>query len=289
MAWDKTKCAEGILAPDFNDEVREQYVDLEAALTKEMNFATGGTASLQGILKRGSARMFAQAGAPATRIDGSAFASTDLGLIWIDTDNNKIYTLTAITPTWTLISSEIIATLLAAARTFAEAITFDKAAVLSKAPTLTEGIVANNSALQARDAAGTGNADMIKVDANDLPSLPDGAVLAAATEAADGDRTIADKKYVEDLDTADHPSYSGGESHTDGSGLITKMGAVNKSNGQGIAFATPFPGGIVSVQVSLETTDTTSSCNFKDPTANGFTVVHNDGGTGPIHWTAVGY
>lgn len=47
------------------------------------------------------------------------------------------------------------------------------------------------------DNAGTGTANLIKADANDLATLPDGAVLAAATASGDGDRTIADKGYVD--------------------------------------------------------------------------------------------
>lgn len=203
MAWDKTKCAEGILAPDFNDEVREQYVDLEAALTKEMNFSTGGTESLQGILKQGGARCFFQATAPATRVDGSAFASTDNGSLWGDSDNNKVYILTDYSgPTWTSIESVTIATLLAATRTFAEIITFTKAAVFSVSPTFTEGIVANNSYLQGRNEADDGNVDLIKsgrnvADDTDVAVLPDETRMA--TNAAPGEDTdIANKKYVDD-------------------------------------------------------------------------------------------
>ena len=197
MAWLKGEPVEGILAPDLNDVIRDNNDALEIALNKEMNFSTGGTASLQGILKQGSARMFSQASAPAIRVDGSAFASTDLGLIWIDTDNNKIYTLTATTPTWTLISTEIIATLLAAARTFAAAVTFDVAAILSKAPTLTEGIVANNSYLQGRNQADDGNVNLIKVGTNNLSTLPDGAEMASSAAPVE-DEAIANVKYVND-------------------------------------------------------------------------------------------
>ena len=67
MAWLKTEPVEGILAPNLNDVIRDNNTALETALNKEMNFATGGTASLQGILKQGSARPFFQDTAPATR------------------------------------------------------------------------------------------------------------------------------------------------------------------------------------------------------------------------------
>lgn len=56
-----------------------------------------------------------------------------------------------------------------------------------------------NSYLKGLNNAGDGEVDLIKADANDKACLSDGAVLAAATEAGDGDRTISDKKYVDDL------------------------------------------------------------------------------------------
>lgn len=203
MAWDKTRCAEGILAPDLNDEIRANYEDLEAALTKEMNFSTGGTASLQGIMKQGSARCFSQAAAPATRVDGSAFASTDIGSLWIDSDDNKCYILTATTPVWTSIESVTIATLLAASRVFAEIITFSKAAIFSVSPTFTLGIVGNDSYLTGRNNAGDGNIDIAKVNTSDgvtlgaVTTLPDTSQLATSG-APVADAQLVNKKYVDD-------------------------------------------------------------------------------------------
>lgn len=231
MAWNKELIAEGVLAPDLNDEIRANWDALETALNKEMNFSTGGTESLQGILKQGGARMFAQAAAPATRVDGSAFASTDLGMLWIDTDDNKIYSLTATTPTWTLISTEIIATLLAAARQFAEAVTFDKAAVLTLPPTLTAGIVANNAYLAATNAAGTGTVDLIKADGSDVVTLPDGAV--ATTQSADDDSTkIATTEYADAQILAQVPLNMRirGWINLNGTGTIAARGHYNVSS-----------------------------------------------------------
>lgn len=201
MIWNKTKCAEGILAPDFNDEVRENNEALEEALTKEHLFSTGETPdSNQGHHRQGSAKCYFQDTAPATRINGDAFTSADLGSLWFDTNStidNQFNVLTATTPTWTPVSTEIIAVLLASSRTFAEAITFSKAAVLSKAPTLTEGIVANNSYLQARNQADDGNVDLIKADGSDVPTLPDASALATSA-APTADAEIANKKFVDD-------------------------------------------------------------------------------------------
>ncbi len=193
MAWLKGEPVEGGLAPDLNDVIRDNNDALEIALNKEHNFATGGVLSLQGILKQGSARMFSQASAPGTRVDGSAFASTDLGLIWIDTDNNKIYTLTAIGPVvWTLISTEIIALLVSQINTWALAQT------LAVSPVFTKGIVVNNAYLQARNAANDGNVNLIKADGSNVPTVPDG--TANATSAAPtADAQLANKKYADDL------------------------------------------------------------------------------------------
>lgn len=58
--------------------------------------------------------------------------------------------------------------------------------------------VNSNTYIVSVDDAGTGTANLIKADANDLATLPDGAVLASATASGDGDRTIADKGYVDD-------------------------------------------------------------------------------------------
>ena len=67
--------------------------------------------------------------------------------------------------------------------------------------------VNSNTYIVSVDNAGTGTADLIKADANDLATLPDGALLAAATESGDGDRTITDKGYV-DTDTSGFTAYT---------------------------------------------------------------------------------
>lgn len=198
MAWNKNLIAEGVLAPDLNDEIRANWAALETVLGKEMNFSTGGEASLQGILKQGNARMFSQASAPATRVDGSAFASTDLGSIWIKTGTNKIYTLTAIGPVvWTLISTEIIALLVSQINTWALAQT------LSVSPVFTKGIVANATYLKGRNEADDANTDMIQVGRNeadntDVVQLPDKARLAS-NAAPTEDTQLVIKKYADDL------------------------------------------------------------------------------------------
>lgn len=200
MVFDKTLPIEGALAPTYNNIMRANQTALEAALNAYMYFATGGTQT--GQPRQGSSRPYYQASAPSTRLDGDYFDSTDYGTPWIDSDNGKLYFLTSAngagTDVWTLASTEIIATLVAAAHTWAEVQAFSKAAVFSVSPTFTLGIVANNTTIKARNAAGDGNADLIKVDGNDKACLPDGAVVAAATQSGDGARTLADKTYVDD-------------------------------------------------------------------------------------------
>lgn len=202
--WNKELIAEGVLAPDLNDEIRANWAALEAAQTKEHLFSTGETPdSNQGHHRQGSARCFFQSTAPGTRINGDAFTSIDNGSVWMHSDNKKIYILTDYSvPTWTSIESITIATLLAAVRTFAEIITFSKAVVLSKAPTLTEGIVANDSYLQARNEAGDGNVDLIKAARNeaddaDVAQIPDEARLASSAAPTE-DTQLVNKKFVND-------------------------------------------------------------------------------------------
>ncbi len=59
------------------------------------------------------------------------------------------------------------------------------------------------------------------------------------------------KAYVD----ADHPTYSGAQSHTDGSGLITKMGEVVTVASTGtLTFETPFPNTIIGVSLTPKAT-----------------------------------
>lgn len=62
--------------------------------------------------------------------------------------------------------------------------------------------MSNDTYITSTDAAGTGSVNLIKANTDDVACLSDGAVLAAATASADGDRTIADKAYVDAVETA---------------------------------------------------------------------------------------
>ena len=306
MAWDKELIAEGVPAPDLNDEIRANWAALEDALNKETYFSTGGEASLQGILKQGGARCFFQATAPATRVDGSAFAATDLGLLWVDSNSspvNQLNILTAITPTWTPVSVEIIAALLAAARQFAEVVTFDKSPVLSKAPTLTEGIVANATYLQGRNEADDDNTDMIQVGRNeaddtDVAQVPDLARLAS-NAAPTEDTQIPNKKYVDDnvgaaqmkADNVAGATFgSGTESCTLANGLIIKAGSIATSGTSGtVTFGTAFPGGITSVVINeTGNYDHSENAATYSVSAAGFSW-RLPNAQSDLYWIAIGY
>ena len=202
MAFDKTLPIEGAYAPTYNDIMRADKTALEAALNAYMYFVTGGTQT--GQPRQGSSRPYFQDAAPTTRLDGDHFDSTDLGTPWIDSNStidNQFNILTAAdgagTNTWTPISTEVIAFILAQTNTWAEIQTF------SKSPVFTLGIVANDSYITGRNNADDGNIDIAKVNTSDgitmgaLTTLPDGSLLAAATEKGDTARAISDKAYAD--------------------------------------------------------------------------------------------
>lgn len=118
-AWNKDKPSSSTSLRNSNPEILANWSALETSLDSEHDF---GSSTQTGSHTPGSARCFFQDAQPTTQIDGGSFAATDLGSLWFDTNSspdNQFYVLTATTPTWTPVSTEIIATLLAAARGFA--------------------------------------------------------------------------------------------------------------------------------------------------------------------------
>lgn len=296
MAWDKNLIAEGVLAPDLNDEIRANWAALEAMLDAWMKFATGGTQT--GQPRQGSARVYFQDAVPTARLDGEYFDSADLGTPWVDTNSspdNQFNLLTAAdgagTETWTPISTEIIAVLVAAAHNWAGVQTFNADMLLSGSAL--EFQIRDTG--EAIDDGGlyriVANAKVILLDLNTATGgdfstytrlwqcdttkmiLADGSQLATSA-APVNDADIANKKYVVDQDAADHPTYSGGESHTDGSGLITKMGyqAIGATSGT-ITFGTAFPNGVVGLSTALKNSGSTLN-----------TLVITDFTTADIDW-----
>jgi len=165
--------------------------------------------------------------------------------------------------------------------------------------------LANTGMLQGEVAATGSSADIIGLNADDVPELADGAVLAAATEAGDDDLTVANKKYVDDeiddrvgtigdMSPSDYQNDGGGDSResvTYPNGMIVKSGYVAySSEAQTITFDAAFPYGIVSVQVTPADTDSNRSDVAVGSLAVGSFVVyvgtnHPDG----FYWEVKGY
>ena len=152
--------------------------------------------------------------------------------------------------------------------------------------------VANNTYFTAVDAAGTGTVDLIKASASDVATVPDD-TANATSGAPTADASLANKKYVDDQDTADHPAYTGGESHTDGSGMITKCGThtLSGNSGETVSFAVAFPNECVNVQVTQnDTTTVNANCLAYEYLTTGFTIRIPVGGNGrKLAWRAIGY
>lgn len=141
---------------------------------------------------------FYQSTAPSARSDGTSFTAADRGTAWVDSDTDVFSILTNhVGPVWTSTESDIIAALLAASRTFAEIITFDKY------PVFTEGITPSSSWLVARNNADDSNVSVIRAsrdegDTSDVAMLPDMTRLATSAAITE-DTQIVHKKGVSDL------------------------------------------------------------------------------------------
>ena len=187
MAWDKTLIAEGVDAPDLNNEIRANWTALEAMLNAWNRFVTGGTQS--GQPRQGAARPYFQDAVPTTRLDGEYFDEYDLGCIWIDSNatiDNQFNILTAAdgagTEVWTPISTEIIAVLLASAQVFES----------------TLGVTGNFAvgANKVVVTAASGNTAIAgTLDVAGVATLGDGSV-ATTQSAADNSTKISTTAYV---------------------------------------------------------------------------------------------
>lgn len=217
----------------------------------------------------GAARIFFQDASPTTRYDGSTLTADDNGSLWIDTnstpDNQFNFLSDFSGPTWTPISTEVIATLLASARVFAAVMSIACAdATLTLQNTDEEDTDggrqsslrfkgeqsgAEVTTLAAIEASHDGVADdqkgqlKIKVndgDDNDAPSKValtisnDGKIVAGESVAVldednmatDSNVQLATQQSIKAYVDANDPTYAGGESHTFAGGLIIKMGVA---------------------------------------------------------------
>lgn len=122
--WDGTNW--DVTAPNIDQPIGNHYkeiFDLRKGIAIRMNkeHETLATASAGGVHLQGSARVFYQSGAPATRVDGSPFTSADLGSLWFGTSGanaTRFNILTATTPSWTSLPDDIISYLLSTNRQF---------------------------------------------------------------------------------------------------------------------------------------------------------------------------
>ena len=117
-AWDKDVPTAGTSMRSSNPLILANQSAIQTSLDAEHDF---GSSTQTGSHTPGSARAFFQDDAPTTQIDGDAFAATDLGSLWFDSNasiDNQFSVLTATTPTWTPVSTEIIAFMLASGRVF---------------------------------------------------------------------------------------------------------------------------------------------------------------------------
>lgn len=129
----------------------------------------------------------------------------------------------------------------------------------------------------------------LDVSLDDDGKVDDGATQTTSA-APTADAELANRKFVTDQDAADHPAYTGGESHTDGSGLITKMGRIDTQNTTGtLTFGTAFPSGLKSIQLTnQDTTATLISAHVTASSTSAFSW-RKGANISTLFWIAIGY
>ncbi len=295
-AWDKDKPASTTSLRSSNPQMLANNAAIETALNREHEFSTGGTVTDQAHHKKGSARAFFQDAEPGTRVDSTAFSAQDLGSLWFDTDatpDNTFYVLTATTPTWTLVSTEIIATTVAAAHTWAASQTLDAGADLIGSST--SDITFNTNKFTV--AGATGNtlvAGTLDVQGNIDPTTyetTNGGFLdedAMGSDAAD--KTASQQSIKAYVDSITDPAYSGGESHTF-EGTLTIKGGVTGSitTGTTVSYGTGFGTSTISVIITANDTTNTNNATAGSITKDDFILYHNKGSAGAYYWIAIGH
>jgi hypothetical protein len=280
---------------------------------------TLATSSAGGVHKQGSARAFFQDAAPTTQVNGDAFDSGDLGSFWFDTNStpdNQFNVLTATTPTWTPISTEIIAVLLASNRTFAGTLTVTGQSTFNDHINLGAGddligsstsdiTINTNKFTVAGDTGNTaiaGTASVggtLDVTGNFDPTAfetTNGGFIDEDSMATDSAVKVPSQQSVKAYVDADHPAYSGGESHADGSGFIVKGGYVAGTGAQTVTFGAAFPTACISfVMTDFDTVNLgsgTENSHVKTTLGAGaktaVDVWVNTDATG-FTWMAIGY
>jgi len=301
-AWDKNKPAAGTSLRSSNPEILANWSALQTALDAEHDF---GSSTQTGSHTPGSARAFIQDAEPTTQIDGDAFAATDLGSLWFDTNaspDNKFYVLTATTPTWTPVSTEIIATMVATANTWGAHQTFGAGFDLKGSAT--SDILWNTDKFTV--AGATGNTVIAgTLDVTGAATLTGGGTLGGALAA--GSNPITGLEAADASGEAVHfgqwkvdnvaAAAMGGstESVTLPNGLIIKFGSNDtiSTGGTKISFGTAFPTAILScVATPFESgglDDNAEGINIKLQEKDGITIDSADVNVDKVNWIAIGY
>ncbi len=196
MAYDKDKPASSTSLRSSNPEILTNWSALEAALNREHEFSTGGTVADQAHHKKGSARAYFQDSEPATRVDGTAFTSQDLGSLWFDSNaspDNQFNVLTATSPTWTPVSTEIIATLLASARVFLDTLGVTSDFAVNTDKFTVAGATGNTVVAGTLDV--TGNIDPTTYETNNGGFLDEDDMASGAADKVASQQSI--KAYTE--------------------------------------------------------------------------------------------
>ena len=125
------------------------------------------------------------------------------------------------------------------------------------------------------------------------------AILDEDDMVSDSDTALATqqsiKAYVDSSAQTFVPaSYAGEESVTFPNGLIMKFGSKSVSGDStgSVSFATAFPGGIVQVQLTIETPISLGSdagLSATSQTVSGFIIQNGASFTETISWMAIGY
>lgn len=295
MAFDKDKPASSTSLRSSNPEILANWDALETAIGNEHEFSTGGTNSGNHI--QGSARCFSQASAPTTQIDGGAFTSTDLGSLWVDTDNNALYILTATTPTWTPVSTEIIATLLAAARIFGNTLGVTSNFAVNTNKFTVAGATGNTVIAGTLDV--TGNIDPTSYETTNGGFLDEDNMASDAADKIASQQSI--KKYIDDQINATvgaltfNPLSEDGAAGSAGTtrlsnGLMIARGTQNVSAG---AEDTVSPTGFTKVYgATVSIIEDNNSDNFAPKVGNysgaNFTIRNTNANALNITWIAIG-
>ena len=211
-AWDAAKPSSSTSLRNSNPEILANWSALEVALSQDHTFATGSPDGKHTQIT------FTDPISTPTFAANEAFlysknVSAVTELHWLDESNNELQ----LTSGGDLFSSTGLTVTTNA--TFNGGITLGAGDDLLLSTTSDITISGNTFTV----AGATGNTVVAgTLDVTGVATLGDGSLLAAATETADGDRTIVDLNYAKTGDTVQHDS-EGGFSNCDINGTKTKV------------------------------------------------------------------